>query len=100
MVGIGGMPSSLALENDLTTRAGGSPEMGQEAGEISSSVVLHPLSPDIEISHFNAANGKWKKKIVKNWSYCYCNKILFCFQPIKLSPTICLKLLTRIFGMA
>lgn len=61
MMGIGGMPSSLALESDLTTRAGGSPEMAQEAGELSTPVVLHPLSPDIEISHFNAANGKQKK---------------------------------------
>lgn len=60
MIGIGGMPSSLALESEVVTRAGGSPEIAQEAGEVAPPpVVLHPLSPDIEIGHFNTSYCKF-----------------------------------------
>lgn len=58
MGGIGGMPNSLATETDSGVRAGGSPEIAQEAGEVPVSVVLHPLSPEIEVTHFNAGNGE------------------------------------------
>lgn len=53
---LGGMPNSVVQDSEGSIRSGGSPEMAQEAGEMHQSVLIHPLSPDIEVSPVNVSS--------------------------------------------
>ncbi|KAL0279427.1 UNVERIFIED_CONTAM: hypothetical protein PYX00_000989 [Menopon gallinae] len=55
---LGGMPTCVINESDGSIRSGGSPEMAQEAGEMQQSVVIHPLSPDIEVAPVNVSSNQ------------------------------------------